>query len=111
MNAKLKYACIAIIMVVLFAPLIQFCLPLLKEKPLDGDLTIAKKPEFNSDNYWSLKWQEEYSKFYNDNFGFRNSLVRTINQVRYSIFNTTKAPGVVIGKIEIYLLNPILMNI
>ena len=98
MSVTFKHILILMIALVLFVPIIQFTFEPFEIKPLDGDITIAKKPEFNKDNYWELKWQEDYNRYINDNFGFRSWFVRLNNQLKFSIFNTTKAPGVVIGK-------------
>lgn len=78
--------------------MVQLKLNMFETEQLQGDITIASKPEFKKEDYWSLKWQEDYTKYINDNFGFRSILIRLINQIRYSVFNTTSAPGVVIGK-------------
>ncbi len=98
MKERIKYVLVFVIAVVLFIPLMQFKFELFEVKPLDGDITISQKPEFTKENYWELKYQEDYNKYVNDNFGFRAWYVRLINQLRFSLFNTTKAPGVVIGK-------------
>lgn len=98
MAQRYKYFLVALIAVILFIPLLQFKLEVFETEPLQGDITIAQKPEFKKEDYWELKWQENYNQYLNDNFGFRAWFVRLVNQVRYSLFNTTKAPGVVIGK-------------
>jgi hypothetical protein len=81
----------------LLLPLVQFQTSMFEVAPLEG-LNAAEKPQFKKQDYLDLKWQESYSKFINDNFGFRSFFVRMINQVRFSLLNSTKAPGVVIGK-------------
>jgi hypothetical protein len=98
MKERIKYILAVIIALALFIPLLQFKLELFEVKPLEGDISISQKPEFNKENYWELRYQEDYNKYVNDNFGFRSWFVRMINQFRFSFFNTTKAPGVVIGK-------------
>ncbi len=98
MNTGFKYFLITLIVIALFTPLLQFKLDVFETTKLDGDLNIAQKPEFKKEDYWSLKWQEDYTKYYNDNFGFRPWFVRLINQFRFSFLHMTKAPGVVIGK-------------
>ena len=80
MNTGFKYFLITLLAVALFAPLLQFKMDLFETAKLEGDLSIASKPEFKKDDYWSLKWQEDYTKYYNDNFGFRSWFVRLINQ-------------------------------
>lgn len=85
-------------MLVVFTPMLQLQLNLFETKPLEGDITISPKPELKKEDYWSIKWQEDYTKYINDNFGFRSSLIRLLNQIRFSVFNSTSVPGVVIGK-------------
>lgn len=98
MGFGFKHNLIIILALALFAPVIQFQFQIFDLTPLDGGITIAPKPEFKQEDYWSLKWQEDCNKYLNDNFGFRPWLVRLNNQVLFSLFNATKAPGVVIGK-------------
>ncbi len=98
MSTAYKYFLLVIIAAVLFLPMAQHKFDLFETTILEGDITIAQKTEFNSDNYWSLKWQDDFTKYINDNFGFRSWFVRLNNQIRFSVFNCTKAPGVVIGK-------------
>lgn len=98
MGERFKYFLVALISITLFVPMLQFKLEVFETEPLKGDVTIAQKPEFKKDDYWSLNWQENYTKYLNDNFGFRPWFVRLINQIRFSLFNSTRAPGVVIGK-------------
>lgn len=97
MKERFKYILAVSCLVILLLPWLNYQTELFKTEPLEGDITIAQKPEFKKEDYWSLKWQDDYNKYINDNFGFRSFFVRLINQVRFSVFNTTKAPGVVIG--------------
>jgi hypothetical protein len=93
-----KYSLVILIALVLFIPMAQMKLELFDKQTLEGGITIAEKPEFKKDTYWDLSWQEDFGKYVNDNFGFRTWCVKLINQIRYSFFNHTKAPGVVVGK-------------
>ena len=98
MSNGFKYCLIVFIAGALFVPLIQFKLDVFETKALEGGITVAPKPEFKKEDYWNLKWQDDYNKYINDNFGFRSVFVRLINQIRFSLFHTSKAPGVVVGK-------------
>lgn len=93
-----KYSLVVFIALVLFIPMTQMKLELFDKQTLEGGITIAEKPEFKKEAYWDLSWQENFGKYVNDNFGFRTWCVRLINQIRYSFFSHTKAPGVVVGK-------------
>lgn len=98
MNKKFKYFLASLCVFVLLLPAMEFKLQLFDCEPLQGGVNIANEPELNKKAYWSLKWQEEYGKYINDNFGFRPWFVKLINQIRFSLFNTSKAQGVIIGK-------------
>ncbi len=98
MNAKIKHILTFIIAATLFLPMIQLKFCFIEVAPLQGGVSVAAKPEFKKEDYWSLYYQENYNKYINDNFGFRPLLVRLVNQARFSLFNATNAPGVVIGK-------------
>jgi hypothetical protein len=93
-----KYILLIIIALALFVPLVQMKLKIDDHQKLEGGISIASKPEFKKETYWNLNWQDEFGKYVNDNFGFRTWYVKLINQVRYSIFNYSKAPGVVVGR-------------
>jgi hypothetical protein len=93
-----KYSLVVLIALVLFIPMAQMKLELFDKQTLEGGITLAEKPEFKKEAYWDLSWQESVNKYVNDNFGFRTWCVRLINQIRYSFFSHTTAPGVVVGK-------------
>lgn len=93
-----KYSLVVLIALVLFIPMAQMKLELFNKQTLEGGITVAEKPEFKKEAYWDLSWQENFNKYINDNFGFRTWCVRLINQIRYSFFSHTTAPGVVVGK-------------
>ncbi len=92
------------------AVLVIFCLLLLA--PLIGQMfmldpfthlenrTLAKPPIFE----WSFpslqKFGNEFQAYYNDNFGFRNTLVRGNHLFRYGVLGISPSEQVVIGKDE-----------
>lgn len=87
-----------VIACVLCVPYAQFKLKLFEEKPLYGDVQVAKSPTNNWDDYWNGVLQEKINLYINDNIGFRNFLVRLNNQIKFSFFNKPSARGVIIGK-------------
>ncbi len=97
MAVRIKYILGIIIALATLAPMVQGTWHFFDEQPLEG-MAIGNKPEFKKDNYWDLIYQEDYNKYLNDNFGFRPWLVRLFNQVQFSFYNSSKAPGVVVGK-------------
>ena len=98
MKQNFKYFLGIVIAIALLLPMLQSKFTFFDQEKLEGVTTVTDKPEFNKKNYWDLVWQENYNKYLNDNFGFRTQFVKAYNQVLYSLFNTTKAPGVVVGK-------------
>jgi hypothetical protein len=99
MSIRVKYVLVLFTGMILLLPLLQFCFNFIESKPLDGDaVSTAQKPELSSESYWDLSWQDNYSRFFNDNFGFRTDYIRFINQLRYCLFNESTARSVVVGK-------------
>lgn len=72
------------------------------EYPLAGAVTLSEKPAFSFKGWFDDSFQNQYQKYVNEHFGFRNYLVRLNNQLAFSLFNKAKANGVIIGK-ENYL--------
>lgn len=97
MQKILKYKLGIIIAIALLLPILQFNYSFFEEEQLKGT-TISGKPVLSKEGYWSMKWQDEYVKYINDNFGFRPWLIRCYNQIQFDFFKISKAPGVVIGK-------------
>jgi len=93
-----KYFLGIIIALGLLFPMLQSKFTFFEEEKLEGVTTVTEKPIFSKENYFNLSWQENYNAFLNDNFGFRTQFVKGYNQVLYDVFNTAKAPGVVVGK-------------
>lgn len=61
--------------------------------------TLAQKPAIPSASLSSVKkWTEDFEKYFNDNFGFRNSLLKINVLVSFTIFKISPIPKVVIGK-------------
>ena len=79
-------------------PFIQFYTHFANEKALKGAIEQPKKPVLKLDHIISCKFQEEFEKYYNEQFGFRPSFIRLNNQIKYWAFNKVQANGVVIGK-------------
>lgn len=98
----LKKTLLAIVLGALMLPLIQQHVTLLVRKSLKGAIVPKQKPEFSKRSWWEGTYQESYSEWYNENFGFRADFVRLHNQVAFSLFHLAKANGVIIGK-ENYL--------
>ncbi len=98
MKKKFKHIVLIGMLGVIMAPFIYQLHPILEIAPLIGISKYAEKPVFARENYWNGTYQEGMNTYLNEQFGFRSLFVRAINQIRFSVFSCTKAPGVVIGK-------------
>ena len=65
---------------------------------LEGAYTTIAKPEFTFGKYFNEKFQSEYDKYWNSEFGFRGFFVRLHNQLLFSVFNKSMVYGVEVGK-------------
>lgn len=75
---------------------------ILPEMKLNGSFERQKNPTFNLNKWFSGEYQQQKEKYLNENFGFRNMLVRVNNQIDFYLYRSTNAYDVIIGK-EDYL--------
>jgi hypothetical protein len=93
-----KFWIFAFLLFFLWIPLLQQKFRFFEEKPLFGAIVKEVKPTVSLKGILDDSYQKSFEKYYNQNFGFRNDLVRMNNQIHYSFFNSLKAKGVVFGK-------------
>ena len=85
-----------IILGVLFCPLAQYEFALFEEVELKGVFDKVEEPEINWIDWREGDFQKKYEQHFNDYIGFRPSLIRTINQLRFSFYNViNKSTGTV----------------
>ncbi|HXB40013.1 MAG TPA: hypothetical protein VNZ49_05680 [Bacteroidia bacterium] len=106
----IKHILLAFILVFLFMFYFQKKFNFINIRPLDGIKELAAKPKFTLQNFFNLQYQDSFNLYVKENIGFHSWLVRSFNQLNFSFFHTTKAPGVVVGKngnlfIESYINN------
>ena len=82
----------------LIIPDIQKRVKIVDEAKLDGVFTLAEKPVFSKENFFSGKFREQYQQYVEDHIGFRNTLIRIRNQFEFSLFKTPHACNVIVGK-------------
>jgi hypothetical protein len=87
---------------ILFISMFQFYISLIQIKPLKGAIEAVEKPVFNWYDWWSGAYQEKFNQYIENNIGLRNCLIKLHNQIEFSLFGTTLANGIIIGK-ENYL--------
>lgn len=93
---------LGIVFTILFLPLLQSNLHLFFVKELKGFFEKAENVDWSKQDWTSSEFQEKKEKFLNENFGFRNTLIRLNNQIDFSLFKKTSNAETVIGK-ENYL--------
>ncbi len=95
---RIKGFSVIVILAILILPLIQFWIGLFQVKPLQGAVNKESDVLFTKAAWYDESYQKGKEKYLNQEFGFRNTLVRLNNQVYYALFKIAKANGVVIGK-------------
>ena len=94
----IKNVLLAIVFTVLFLPLLQSSLHLFLVKDLDGFFNKAEGVSLSKQGWTSSEFQEKKELFLNENFGFRNTLIRLNNQLDFLLFKKTSNKETVIGK-------------
>jgi len=94
LNAVILFAVIAVLLV----PLAQKLFLKLPEKPLSGDVQLAQDVSFNTHDWLEGTYASAKEKYVNDQFGFRNSFLRSTDQLYYSLFGAVFARDVVPGR-------------
>jgi hypothetical protein len=88
----------ALIMGLLFIPLVQKSSDIIRSKDLYGYFVPKKKPDLTLKSWFSGKYQDSATAYYNENPPLRSDLVRLYNQVDYSLFSIPHAEKIVRGK-------------
>ncbi len=91
-------ALFVLMMILLFIPIIQQALRGKKVMPLKGAVVEVEKRPFVSSAWLDGDYQAHMENYINQEFGYRNYLLRLDNQLEYSLYGTTKANNVTIGK-------------
>jgi hypothetical protein len=97
---RLKYVLFGLLLLMLLLPAFQRELQLFKEKPLTGAFVEMEKPTFRTvswNDWFSGAFQADFDSRLEHSIGFRNSLIRTNNQLQYSLFGLANADGVIAG--------------
>lgn len=87
-----------IIIIILFIPLVQQKTDWMHVHALFGISENAPYPFFSKETWLSEEYQKQKDNYLNQNFGFRNWLVRLNNQITYSIYGQVHCSNVVVGK-------------
>ena len=87
-----------LLMVFLFASLIQQQCSLFTFKKLTGYEDPTPKPEFTMENYRSGDYQYKLEQYLSENIGFREPIIRMYNQYAYDFYKKTYNREVAIEK-------------
>ena len=106
----IKYLLLFSVFILLGFHAVQRAFKIYPQPPLIGVADTTKRPAFTLNSYYYRGFQPGYEKYTEEKMGFRTTLIKLRNQLDYSVFNYTEAPGVVIGKngelyIESYIQN------
>lgn len=66
--------------------------------PLSGSAVETDKPTFTVKNLLSGSYQEEYSKWFAEQFPLRSYMLKLYNQIEYSLFQTVGNKNIIKGK-------------
>ena len=87
----------ALLMVLLFVPIIQQTLHPFQVKPLNGAVVKVEKPQLEFESYKDMSYQGQLEQYVASNFGFHEFVIRLYNQYVF-LYRKTYANDVVIGK-------------
>ncbi|NQY09472.1 MAG: hypothetical protein HRT71_08150 [Flavobacteriales bacterium] len=97
-NIILKYGLYLGVLILMFLPMAQNYYGFIESKPLKGSFTKLEDTTLTVDGWLSGNYQLTHQDYIDQNIGFRNVLVRTYNQMHYSLFDNARANQVVVGK-------------
>jgi len=69
-----------------------------KTDSLEEKRLKTQVPKFNIENLKNGLFMEQFQKYFNDNFGFRETLIKINNIIDYDVFKSTNNNKVIIGK-------------
>jgi len=99
MQKIVKVLTLVFVCLVLCFPMIQSTFKIFPENyDLHGSFAISKDTVLNSDTWFEKVYQEKQESYLNENFGFRNFLVRLNNQMDFSFYDDFHVNDVFMGK-------------
>jgi hypothetical protein len=82
-------------------PALQARFHFAEEKPLNGAFTVAPHPALTWAGLRANTFQPALEHYLEDRIGFRAGLIRLRNQLTFSLFRTSRADGIVVGKHDV----------
>lgn len=97
-SKNIKYFCFGFLMLVMCVSAIQSRFHVFGTPTLYGAAVSTPDPDLTKHGWFTSDFQTQYEKNLEENFGFRNDLVRLNNQVNFSLFQKACTDDVVVGK-------------
>ncbi|HRK33485.1 MAG TPA: hypothetical protein PLJ47_02730 [Candidatus Hydrogenedentes bacterium] len=96
--SPMNYLVLSLFLFILAVPLIGYFFQLELSPPIDEKRELNIRPEWG----WSLEkldtWPGQFESYFNDHFGFRNSLIRANSQINTRVLGVSPDPEIAIGK-------------
>ena len=92
----IKLAVLLLLLLILWTPLLQSQFKFIDETTTTEKRTVAELPKFEIKNPY--KYLSDFVKYFNDNFGFRNTLIGVNNLIEFNLLNTSTTAKVIIGQ-------------
>jgi len=91
-----------LLFIIIVLPVLQMKFKLVSDQELSSVRArdLEQLPDPTIGNVFSGKYQGKFEKWFGQNFGFREYLIKFHNQIIYSIFRESPVEGVVVGKNE-----------
>ncbi len=83
------------------APAAQVYFKFLPEESLKGVVIKTARPAWSWDDWFTGAWQTKAEAWWNQRLGFRGALIKTVNQINFSVFKEISSGGnvkIVLGK-------------
>lgn len=96
---KLIYFCLFVLFLLLISfPTINNAWKIIEVKPLHGAFVPLEEPVLTDEHWFSGEFQSAFSLWLEENIGLRPFFIRAYNQARFSVFNESPDPDIIIGK-------------
>lgn len=101
---------ICIILFLLFIPAIETFSRFVPEQYIIGYETLWSCPKFTCTSWFNGSFQVQFDRWYQQHIGFRNDLIKTYDQIEFSLFHETDSTSqYILGK-DNYLYEAIYLN-
>ena len=85
LKVRYDWVLFALLMLFLFASIIQKQTGLIRFRPLGGVIVATPKPQLSFETYRNNSYQQQLEKYASENFGLREPVIRIYNQYRLAL--------------------------